>query len=118
MDRQAAKAGTNDIVAAFDRHSLNLLCLSEIGELGIGLNVLAWLKELLSDSAVSPVVVYSDSHLATIVEVGQQVTKYTAEHTFVDGFISQQEERCFQHFRVCSQGDNKSLSIINCHAPS
>ena len=67
-----------DIVAAFQTHKLHMLCLSELGELGIGLSsklpdksVNAWLKELLSDSAVSPVSVYSDSHYATLVKTGR-----------------------------------------------
>ena len=51
-----------------------MLCFSDLGELGIGLgsklpdkSVDVWLKEVLSGSAVSPVSVYSDTNLATIV---------------------------------------------------
>ena len=63
-----------DIVAAFQKHKLHMLCLSELGELGSSLrskltdkSVKAWLKDLLSDPAVWPVRVYSASYLPTIV---------------------------------------------------
>ena len=50
-----------DNVNAFDAHALDVLSLGELGELGEGIrsklpgkNVNAWIRELLSDSAVPP----------------------------------------------------------------
>ena len=55
-------------------HALDILCLSELGELGVGIgkklpegDVIAWIHKLLADSAVSPVAIYADGHYATLV---------------------------------------------------
>ena len=55
-------------------HALDILCLGELGELGVGIgkklperDVIAWIRNLLADSAVSPVVIYADGHYATLV---------------------------------------------------
>ena len=62
-----------DILKAFNTHGLDILCLNELGELGVGLgarvpqgNVVAWISELLKDSAVPPVDIFCDSHYATL----------------------------------------------------
>ena len=51
-----------DIVAAFHNHSLDMLCLGELGELGIGFHgsvpqgdVGRWILTILQDSEVPPV---------------------------------------------------------------
>ena len=63
-----------DILKAFDTHVLDILCLCELGELGVGIaegltdgNVNAWMTELLSDRAIMPVCIFADSHYLTIV---------------------------------------------------
>ena len=64
-----------DCVKAFDTHKLDILCFSKLGELSIGLDavlpfeggVKAWIAELLQCSAAHTVVIYADSHYATIV---------------------------------------------------
>ena len=49
-----------DVVKAFTRHELHVLCLAELGELdkgiGVGLQttVRQWVSELLADSAAQP----------------------------------------------------------------
>ena len=69
----------DDIVKAFDEHGLDILCLSELGELGIGLapslpkeDISAWTQGLLSDSAVPPVEVYANNHYVTLVKPGNR----------------------------------------------
>ena len=64
-----------DLVKAFCVHELDLLCLSELGELGVGLDAVlrheggveAWIAGLLQSSVAQPVAVYADGHYATIV---------------------------------------------------
>ena len=64
-----------DIVIAFKKHALHMLCLSELGEQGIGLgsklqdhSVTLLLSCLLDGTVVSPFVVYNASNLAAIVK--------------------------------------------------
>ena len=85
-----------DIVEAFDRHDLDVLCLNELGCLGEGIgsklpghDVDARTRELLSDSAVPPVSVYSDGHYATLVKTGRVLVE---EYKPVGGFVPRQEE--------------------------
>ena len=60
-----------DIIKAFDTHVLDILCLSELGELGVGIaaglpdrNVGAWMTELLRDSAIPPVHISTEGQLS------------------------------------------------------
>ena len=111
-----------DILKAFATHVLDMLCLSELGELSIGIaealpggDVTAWIAELLQGSAVPPVDVYSDSHYVTSVKT----TRVTVDqYRLVAGFVPTQVDRSFQHFRVRVEGDEAAISIINCHAPA
>ena len=112
----------DDIVKACAVHALDVLCLSELGELdeGIGGNldegdVAVWIRSLLDDSAVQPVKIYSDGHYVTIVTNSHVVVD---EYKFVKGFVKEQEHRSFQHFRVRMEGDDDPVSIIHCHAPA
>ena len=48
-------------------HALDILCLSELGKVGAGMGrhlpevgVIAWIRNLLADSVVSPVAIYAD----------------------------------------------------------
>ena len=108
-----------DILKAFNRH-LDVFCLSEVGEPSVGIgasvphgDVAAWILELLKDSAVPPVDIFSESHYATIVKKNRvKVDQYN----FVDGFVPHQADRSFQHLRVRVEGDEASISIVNCHA--
>ncbi len=111
-----------DIVNAANLHGLDMLCLSELGELGVGLgqrlpgnSVVAWIRQLLANSAVSPVEIYADGHYATIVlsDVVQVI-----DYQVVGGFVTTQPGRCFQHFRVRTSERDKTISIVNCHAPT
>jgi len=111
-----------DILKAFDTHALDILCLSELGELGDGIraelpegDVTAWIAELLKGSGAPPVDVYSDSHYSTIVKTTRvRVDQYR----LVAGFVPSQKDRSFQHVRVRVDGDQEPVSIINCHAPA
>ena len=59
--RKKEQALKQDVVNAFTRHELHMLCLSELGELdkgiggGLQTTVQQWMSELLADSAVQPV---------------------------------------------------------------
>jgi hypothetical protein len=111
-----------DILNAFNKHALDSQCLSEVGEIGYGIgdgvpdgNVVAWIMELLNGSAVPPVDIFTDSHYLTIVKTSRvQVHRYN----LVQGFVPNQLDRSFQHFRVSVAGDEAPISIINCHAPA
>ena len=111
-----------DIVKAFDTHVLDILCLCELGELGVGIaaglldgNVNAWMTELLRDSAIPPVNIFAESHYLTIVKTSRvNVDRYR----LVQGFDANNTDRSFQHLRVFVAGDGVPISIINCHAPS
>lgn len=112
-----------DIVAAFTKHELHMLCLSELGEQCVGLgsklqgqSVNVWLNRLLRDTVVSPVIVYNASHHATIVRETRDME--IIDYKFVEDFISEQRERRFQYFRVRIVGDNEPVSVIHCNAPS
>jgi hypothetical protein len=76
----------------------------------------AWIRRLLADSAVPPVDIYTNGNYTTIVAKTGRVE--ITEHKLVKGFMPQQSDRCYQHFRVRVQGDSDAVSIINCHAPS
>ena len=62
-----------DLVKAFSVHELDMLCLSELGELGVGLGAVlpfaggveAWIAMLLQGSAAQPVFIYADSQAIT-----------------------------------------------------
>ena len=111
-----------DIVKAAKAHALDILCLSELGELGVGIgeklperDVSAWIRKLLADSAVSPVAIYADGHYATLVLSDRvQVLQYQ----IIRDFVETQRDRCFQHFRVRRNERDQPISIIHCHAPS
>ena len=111
-----------DIARATDMHALDMLCLSELGEGDVGIGkklseggVNAWIRELLADSAVSPVAIYADGHYATLVLSDRlEVLQYRV----IRDFVPFQRERCFQHFRVRMGERDVPISIVNCHAPS
>ena len=101
---------------------MDILCLSELGELGKGIgtklpegNVIAWIRRLLADSAVSPVAIYADEHYATLV-LSDRVD--VLEYRVIRDFVQTQRDRCFQHFRVRTSDRDEPISIVNCHAPS
>ena len=82
-----------DIVTAFDEHAPDLLCLSELGEVGVGIgqkipggDVDAWILGLLSDSAVPPVRIYTDGHSMALAKTGRVVVE---EYKLVKGFHHQ-----------------------------
>jgi hypothetical protein len=111
-----------DIVKAFDTHGLDILCLCELGELGVGIaaglverNVNAWMTELLRDSAIPPVNIFAESHYLTIVKTSRVKAD---RYRLVQGFDDKVMVRSFQHLRVFVAGDDVPISIINCHAPS
>ena len=113
----------SDLVKAFDTHKLDILCLCELGELGVGLkgkipdgDITAWIRFLLAGSAVPAVDIYNDGNYTTIVAKSDRFE--ITEHKLVEGFLHTQLDRCYQHFRVRVQGDSEAVSIINCHAPS
>ena len=110
-----------DIVKAIKVHELDILCLSELGQVGVGLGkkfpeggVVGWLKNLLADKNVSPVDIYADGHYATIVLSGRvDVLQYQVIKDF-----HEQADRSFQHFRLRTSQRGQVISLINCHAPS
>ena len=111
-----------DIVKAANEHALDILCLSELGELGEGIgtklpegDVIAWIRKLLADSAVSPVAIYADEHYATLV-LSDRVD--VLQYRVIRDFVQTQRDRCFQHFRVRTSDRDEPISIVNCHAPS
>jgi hypothetical protein len=111
-----------DILKAFNTHALDILCLCELGELGVGIgasvphgDVVAWIMKLFNDSAIPPVEIFTDSHYLTIVKTSRvKVDLYKLVH----GFVPNQNDRSFQHLRVSVAGDEAPISIINCHAPA
>ena len=110
-----------DIVEAFENHSLDMLCLSEKGELGIGFHesvpqrdVGKWILKILQGSAVPPVQAFCDSHYVTLVRTSVNVVQYN----LIAEFHEFHPDRSFQHFRVLVAGDPVPFSIINCHAPA
>ena len=115
------RALKQDVVNAFTRHELHMLCLSELGELdkgiggGLQTTVQQWMSELLADSAVQPVSIYAGAHYLTIVK--DEHVK-VAQYKLISGFIDEQKERSFQHLQVRPHGCSKLVSVINCHAPS
>jgi endonuclease/exonuclease/phosphatase family metal-dependent hydrolase len=110
-----------DIVKAIKVHELDILCLSELGQVGVGIGkkfpeggVVGWLKNLLADKNVSPVDIYADGHYATIVLSGRvDVLQYQVIKDF-----HEQADRSFQHFRLRTSQRGQVISLINCHAPS
>ena len=111
-----------DLAKAFEVHALDILCLSELGEIrrGIGENIPggdvdAWIRGLLSDRAVPPVRVYADGHYSTIVKSDRVAI---LQCKLVSDFVPDQADRCFQHLRVCVGDDREPVSIVNCHAPA
>ena len=68
----------HDIVKAFRDHELQMLCLSELGEIdkGIGgqlkrlgeIDAKNWMSDLLTGSAVQPASIYVGAHYLTIVK--------------------------------------------------
>ena len=98
-----------------------MLCLSELGEIDRGLasklnkTVTQWIKDLLADSDVGQIAVYTDAHYATIV---RQEFLIVQEYKLISDFIDDQADRCFQHFRVRLPQDHTVITVINCHAPS
>ena len=111
-----------DIIKAFDTHVLDILCLSELGELGVGIaaglpdrNVGAWMTELLRDSAIPPVHISTEGHYLTIAKTSRVKVD---RDSLVQGFDDNNTDRSFQHLRVFVAGDDVPISIINCHAPS
>ena len=78
-----------DIRRAFGTHCLDVLCLDDLGELDA--DVVEWFSGLLRTSAAPPVLIFCDSHYATLVVPGRiRVDKYNWTH--VAG-------RSFQHLR-------------------
>ena len=62
------------LIDVFLGHALDMLCLSELGEIHAGLadklqkTVTEWIMDLLADTAVAQVSVYADAHYVTIVK--------------------------------------------------
>ena len=112
----------SDIAKAFEGHGLDVLCLSELGEMqrGIGENisggdVYAWIRGLLADRVGPPLRVYVDGHYVTIVMTNRVAV---LQYKLVSDFVPDQADRCFQHLRV-RVGDNREpVSIVNCHMPA
>ena len=69
----------------------------------------------LIDTAAGQVSAYADAHYATIVK---QEDLADVEYKLISGFVAEQPERSFQHFRVRLRADGKLMSAANCHAPS
>ena len=112
----------SDLAKAFEVHALDILCLSELGEIrrGIGENipggdVYAWIRGLLSDRAGPPVRVYVHGHYLTIVKFNRVAV---LQCKLVSDFVPDQADRCFQHLRVRVGDDTEPVSIINCHVPA
>ena len=84
-----------DFVKAFSVHELDMLCLSELGELGVGLGaalpfaggVEAWIAELLQGSAAQPVLIHADGHYATIVRSARVKID---QRKLIHGFVTTQ----------------------------
>ena len=103
-----------DILKAFNTHALDILCLCELGELGVGIgasvphgDVVAWIMKLFNDSAIPPVEIFTDSHYLTIVKTSRvKVDLYKLVH----GFVPNQNDRSFQHLRVSVAGDEAPIS--------
>ena len=100
-----------------------MLCFSELGELGVGLGAVlpfaggveAWIAKLLQGSAAQPVLIYADSHYATIVRSARvEIDQYE----LIRGFVPTQSYRSFIHFRFRVDGYETPISIINAHASS
>ena len=111
-----------DIIKAVDMHALDILCLSELGGIDVGIqnklregNVEVWIRNVLAGSQVSPVDIYVDAHYATLV-LSDRVK--LLEYRLIDEFIETQPYRCFQHFRFHVKDRHEPISIVNCHAPS
>ena len=121
------KALAKDIVKAVNVHGLDILCLSELGEIDVGLgdelhqigipggDIRIWIRKILADSTVSPVSIHVDAHYATLV-LSKRIT--ILKYRLIDGFLKHHKYRCFQHFRVCTNEREEPISIVNCHAPS
>ena len=92
-----------DIVKAFGTHALDVLCLNDLGELDA--DVVEWFSELLKTSAAPPVLIFCDSHYATLV-VPDRIRGYNYNWTQVAG-------RTFQHLRIHVEGIEAPTSIIN-----
>ena len=61
------------------------------------------------------ITIHADDHYVTIVkDTRVDVTHYE----IVRGFVSGQEERSFQLFRVLVKDTNQQVCIINCDAPA
>ena len=112
----------SDLARAFEAHALDILCISELGDIerGIGDHIregddYAWIQGLLADRAVPPVRVYSDGYYSTIVKSDRVAV---LQCKLVRNFVEDQADRCFQHLRVCVGDDTEPVSIINCHAPA
>ncbi len=120
--RRKEAALVADIDKAVNMHAVDILCLCELGEVGVGIgsklrggDVSDWLRELLADSAAPPVAIYADGHYATLV-MSDRIQ--VLEHRVVKNFVITQRYRCFQHFRVRTSEHDMPISIVNCHAPS
>ena len=92
-----------DIVKAFGTHALDVLCLNDLGELDA--DVVEWFSELLKTSAAPPVLIFCDSHYATLV-VPDRIRGYSYNWIQVAG-------RTFQHLRIHVEGIEAPTSIIN-----
>ena len=107
-----------DIVKAFDVHALDVLCLSALGQLNESLDdgfeegTGTWIKSLISaEGGMMDITIHADDHYVTIVkDTRVDVTHYE----IVRGFVSGQEERSFQLFRVRVTETDEQVCIINC----
>ena len=108
------------LIDVFLGHALDILCLSELGEIDRRLDsklnktVTNWIKDLLVDSIGGQVSLFQNAHYITIVWKESMIVQ---EHNFISNFITGQAFRCFQHFRVHLQGNENVITVINCHAP-
>ena len=112
-----------DIGKAFKSHDLDVLCLSALGQLNESLDEQfeggtgTWIRSLISAEQpdMDNISIWADDHYVTIVNHRRvDVIKYE----IVKGFVTDQEERSFQFFRVRVTDTNQQVCIINCDAPA
>ena len=114
-----------DLVNAFNLHSVGMLRLSALSEIHGGLVekvyevygqiVNQWATNLLAGTELPQVAVYTDAHNVTIAD---QDLVTVAESNFISGFMSEQPERSFPHVRVRLCGHDTRGPVITCPVPS
>ena len=103
----------SDIAKAFQVHALDILCLCGLSEKIPGGDVGAWIRRIIYFSAEQSVRVYAMSQYSSIVMSERVEVLYVK---LVGGYVPDQPDQDFQHFRVVVGDDREPISIINCHA--